>query len=102
MDLLVKLVILQAIPTRQRATISSCRRRIWLMSASLANRHASLPASSSRLRSTAEATASLTPRLGRARPLAEKSIGHPDAGAISLAMIAACAAMVLAAADEPA
>jgi len=50
----------------------------------------------------AEATASLTPRLGRARPLAEKSIGYPDAGAISLAMIAACAAMVLAPADEPA
>lgn len=36
----------------------------------------------------ADATASLTPRLGRARPLAEKSIGHPDAGAISLAMVA--------------
>ncbi|THV20516.1 dihydroxyacetone kinase family protein [Peteryoungia ipomoeae] len=36
----------------------------------------------------AEATASLTPRLGRARPLAEKSIGHPDPGAISLSMVA--------------
>jgi dihydroxyacetone kinase len=36
----------------------------------------------------AKATSSLTPRLGRARPLAEKSIGHPDAGAISLAMVA--------------
>jgi len=36
----------------------------------------------------AEATAELRPRLGRARPLAEKSIGHPDAGAISLARIA--------------
>lgn len=32
-------------------------------------------------------TAELRPRLGRARPLAEKSIGHPDAGAISLARI---------------
>ncbi len=31
-------------------------------------------------------TAPLTPRLGRARPLASRSIGHPDAGAISLAM----------------
>jgi dihydroxyacetone kinase len=31
-------------------------------------------------------TAPLTPRLGRARPLAHRSIGHPDAGAISLAM----------------
>ncbi|MNE45233.1 PTS-dependent dihydroxyacetone kinase, ADP-binding subunit DhaL [compost metagenome] len=36
----------------------------------------------------AEATAPLTPKLGRARPLAEKSIGHPDAGAISLALVA--------------
>lgn len=40
----------------------------------------------------AEATAALTPRLGRARPLAEKSIGHPDAGAVSLAMVAQLAA----------
>ena len=36
----------------------------------------------------AAATAGLTPRLGRARPLAEQSIGHPDAGAISLALCA--------------
>ncbi|MCQ4633058.1 dihydroxyacetone kinase family protein [Shinella sp. CPCC 100929] len=36
----------------------------------------------------AQATAPLTPRLGRARPLAERSIGHPDAGAVSLALIA--------------
>lgn len=36
----------------------------------------------------AEATSSLTPKLGRARPLAEKSIGHPDAGAVSLALTA--------------
>ena len=35
----------------------------------------------------AEATADLRPNLGRARPLAEKSLGHPDAGAVSLAMI---------------
>ena len=40
----------------------------------------------------AQATASLTPRLGRARPLAEKSIGHQDAGAISLSMVAQLAA----------
>ncbi|MGZ2409021.1 dihydroxyacetone kinase family protein [Rhizobium ruizarguesonis] len=39
----------------------------------------------------AKATSALTPRLGRARPLAEKSIGHPDAGAVSLAMVAALA-----------
>lgn len=36
----------------------------------------------------ADATSSLTPKLGRARPLAEKSIGHPDAGAVSLALTA--------------
>jgi dihydroxyacetone kinase len=33
-------------------------------------------------------TASLRPALGRARPLAERSLGHPDAGATSLALIA--------------
>jgi dihydroxyacetone kinase len=36
----------------------------------------------------ADATTALTPKLGRARPLAERSIGHPDAGAISLALVA--------------
>ena len=35
----------------------------------------------------ADATAELTPKLGRARPLAERSIGHPDPGAISFALI---------------
>lgn len=35
----------------------------------------------------AQATASLRPRLGRARPLAERSLGHPDAGAVSLALV---------------
>ena len=35
----------------------------------------------------AEATSDLRPKLGRARPLAEKSLGHPDAGAISFGMI---------------
>lgn len=44
----------------------------------------------------AEATSSLSPKLGRARPLAEKSIGHPDAGAVSLALTARVAAGVLA------
>jgi len=37
--------------------------------------------------SAAEATSDLRPKLGRARPLAEKSVGHPDAGAISFGMI---------------
>ncbi|GAB3618294.1 dihydroxyacetone kinase family protein [Okibacterium endophyticum] len=36
---------------------------------------------------SADATAGLVPRLGRARPLAEKSVGTPDAGALSLALI---------------
>lgn len=36
----------------------------------------------------ADGTAALTPRLGRARPLAERSVGHPDAGAVSLALVA--------------
>lgn len=36
----------------------------------------------------AEKTAALRPRKGRARPLAEKSIGHPDPGAVSFALIA--------------
>jgi len=39
-------------------------------------------------KAAAEATAALTPKLGRARPLAEKSLGHPDPGAVSLAMVA--------------
>ncbi|MBQ1124144.1 dihydroxyacetone kinase family protein, partial [Streptomyces sp. B15] len=38
-------------------------------------------------RTAAEATAELRPRLGRARPLAERSIGTPDPGATSLAMV---------------
>lgn len=36
--------------------------------------------------SAARATADLRPRVGRARPLAERSVGTPDAGATSLAM----------------
>lgn len=35
----------------------------------------------------AEATRDLRPAVGRARPLAEKSLGTPDAGAVSMAMI---------------
>ncbi|MFC3631299.1 DAK2 domain-containing protein, partial [Paracoccus angustae] len=38
----------------------------------------------------------LIPRLGRARPLAERSLGHPDAGAVSLALCARVAAKALA------
>ncbi|MCC3702987.1 dihydroxyacetone kinase family protein [Rouxiella badensis] len=35
----------------------------------------------------ARATANLRPKVGRARPLAEKSLGTPDAGAVSLSLI---------------
>jgi dihydroxyacetone kinase len=35
---------------------------------------------------SAEATSSLTPRLGRARPLAARSLGHADPGAVSFAI----------------
>ena len=35
----------------------------------------------------AEGTADLLPKVGRARPLAKQSLGSPDAGAISLALI---------------
>lgn len=43
----------------------------------------------------AASTAALTPRLGRARPLAERSVGTPDAGALSLALCARTVAAVL-------
>jgi dihydroxyacetone kinase len=36
---------------------------------------------------SALATAALSPKIGRARPLAEKSIGTPDAGATSFSLI---------------
>jgi dihydroxyacetone kinase len=36
----------------------------------------------------AQATAQMRPKVGRARPLAERSVGTPDAGATSLAMCA--------------
>lgn len=35
----------------------------------------------------AEATKDLVPRVGRARPLAARSAGNPDAGAVSLALV---------------
>jgi dihydroxyacetone kinase len=42
-------------------------------------------------------TAHLTPRVGRARPLAERSIGHPDAGAVSFGICVTAVGEVLAA-----
>jgi dihydroxyacetone kinase len=47
-------------------------------------------------KTAADATSALTPKLGRARPLAERSIGHPDAGAISLALTARVSAETIA------
>ena len=47
----------------------------------------------------AQDTASLTPKIGRARPLAERSVGTPDPGAVSLGMIVTAVGVVLA---EPA
>ena len=44
--------------------------------------------------SAAEGTASMRPKIGRARPLAERSVGTPDAGAISLAMCVATVSAV--------
>lgn len=44
----------------------------------------------------AEATASLVPKVGRARPLAERSVGTPDPGAVSMGMIVTAIGQVLA------
>jgi dihydroxyacetone kinase len=39
------------------------------------------------------------PKIGRARPLAERSVGTPDPGAISMGLILTAVGEVLAAAD---
>lgn len=44
----------------------------------------------------AEETAGLRPKIGRARPLAERSVGTPDAGAVSFALCATVVGDVLA------
>jgi dihydroxyacetone kinase len=49
---------------------------------------ASLTAAASAARAAAAKTAELRPLKGRARPLAEKSLGHPDPGAVSFGLIA--------------
>lgn len=57
----------------------------------LANADQSIPqaltAAAAAATTAAAATAELAPKLGRARPLAERSIGHPDPGATSFAII---------------
>lgn len=50
--------------------------------------HAAWDSAAAQSKTAADATAGLLPKLGRARPLAERSLGHPDAGAISLALCA--------------
>ena len=50
---------------------------------------ASLAAGAAAAQEAANQTASLRPLKGRARPLAEKSVGHPDPGAVSFGLIAA-------------
>jgi D-erythrulose 4-kinase len=53
-------------------------------------------------RQAAEATASLVPKIGRARPLAERSVGTPDPGAVSLSLIVTAIGDVLGEAEEAA
>ena len=50
--------------------------------------------------SSAEATADLVPKVGRARPLAERSVGTPDAGATSMGLILTAVGDVLAASER--
>ena len=45
---------------------------------------------------TGEGTADMVPRIGRARPLAERSVGTPDAGATSMGMCVTAVGRVLA------
>jgi dihydroxyacetone kinase len=47
----------------------------------------------------ADATAALSPKIGRARPLAERSVGTPDPGAISMALIIKVVGDIIAKAD---
>jgi dihydroxyacetone kinase len=53
-------------------------------------------------RTAAEATASLVPKIGRARPLAERSVGTPDPGAVSLGLIVTAIGDVLGQAEAAA
>ena len=47
----------------------------------------------------ADATAALSPKIGRARPLAERSVGTPDPGAVSMALIIKVVGDVISKAD---
>lgn len=59
-----------------------------------------LSAAAAAATSAAEQTARLRPALGRARPLAEKSLGHPDPGATSLALVTSAVAGSLAGPEQ--
>jgi dihydroxyacetone kinase len=48
---------------------------------------AALTAAAAAAAEAAAASAALTPKRGRARPLAERSVGHPDPGATSFSLI---------------
>jgi dihydroxyacetone kinase len=61
---------------------------------------AALAAAASAAREGADATSAMTPRLGRARPLAERSVGHPDPGATSFWIIADAVAQAAGAGRE--
>lgn len=50
----------------------------------------------------AKATADLTPRIGRARVLSQRSVGHPDPGAVSFALAVRTMAELIAAVKTPA
>jgi dihydroxyacetone kinase len=52
-------------------------------------------------RLASDATAQLRPRIGRARPRAEKSLGTPDAGAVSLSLIITAIEPLLTGAARP-
>ena len=49
----------------------------------------------SKAQAAAQATAELRPKVGRARPLADRSVGSPDPGAVSLAACVAAVAEIL-------
>src|SRR5690606_21165021 len=51
-------------------------------------------------RDAAQRSADLAPRIGRARPLAERSVGTPDPGAVSFALAVATVGAVLASVAE--
>ena len=52
-------------------------------------------------RAAAEATAALSPKRGRARPLAERSVGTPDPGAVSFVLCLRAVAQTLGRPDTP-